>query len=450
VIPQDTASILEKVGVSRRDMGMFFTPDEVVEKMVSLVSSHIWRREHLRILEPACGMCQFLMGIKRKVPDAYRHAEKVGVEKNDVVVGMVRQYVGDEIAVVHGDYILYEFEDKFDLIIGNPPYGIPSPSSHYAIRVDNETKKLYKQICQTWYGKYNMYGAFIEKSVNMLNSGGELIFIVPATFMILGDFIKLRKFLAQNGFLEIYYMGENIFKPHASVTAVVIKFVKGERGGVKLYDFTGSQPVFMFHNRHWTGEIITFETEFSLMLENIALFRIGDIFDVKISPRTPEIKKASFVTRSDNSPGGEYVPILHSRNLKRGYIIYKPMSGYWVKETDKLRLRKFFDKPHIVVGLGFRGDRGMGAAYDERAYPWMGDVYHLINRQGMFASEIPDESWIVQYLNSPIVSQYVKDVYREIVYHFNIAQIVSIPILTQDQVEYVRGRYRWLWTGDSA
>jgi len=44
-----------------------------------------------------------------------------------------------------------------------------------------------------------MYGAFIEKSVNLLKDGGQLIFIVPSTFMILDEYRKLRTFLASAG-----------------------------------------------------------------------------------------------------------------------------------------------------------------------------------------------------------------------------------------------------------
>ena len=59
-------------------------------------------------------------------------------------------------------FILWNTADKYDIIIGNPPYGIPSLSDHYTIKVDNKTKERYKEIFETWYGKYNVYGAFIE------------------------------------------------------------------------------------------------------------------------------------------------------------------------------------------------------------------------------------------------------------------------------------------------
>ena len=99
-------------------------------------------------------------------------------------------------------------------------------------------------------------------------------------------------------------------------------------------------------------------------------------------------------------------------------------------------MRRFFNKPHIVVGLGFRGDKQVGAAYDYRAYPWMGDVYHLLRRYTLINTkfDLTDEE-VVTFLNSGIIKRYVKDVFRDITYHFNITQLKLIPIPTREELE---------------
>jgi len=95
---------------------------------------------------------------------------------------------------------------------------------------------LYKQLYETWKGKYNIYGAFIEKSVKILNNEGILVFIVPATWMILDEFTKLREFLAENGKIRIYYVGK-VFSD-LNVVCVILYFVKGGKG-LELYDADG-------------------------------------------------------------------------------------------------------------------------------------------------------------------------------------------------------------------
>ena len=48
----------------KKDWGIFFTPKWVVDFMVGLIDEKKLNMHDLKILEPACGMCQFLRGIK--------------------------------------------------------------------------------------------------------------------------------------------------------------------------------------------------------------------------------------------------------------------------------------------------------------------------------------------------------------------------------------------------
>ncbi|MEW6685278.1 MAG: Eco57I restriction-modification methylase domain-containing protein [Candidatus Edwardsbacteria bacterium] len=65
---------------------------------------------------------------------------------------------------------------SFDLVIGNPPYGIPSLSQHYTIRIDLATKEKYKSLYETWYGKYNVYKVFMKKARRLPKEGETVNF----------------------------------------------------------------------------------------------------------------------------------------------------------------------------------------------------------------------------------------------------------------------------------
>ncbi|MCS7299917.1 MAG: Eco57I restriction-modification methylase domain-containing protein, partial [Spirochaetia bacterium] len=240
-----------------------------------------------------CGLGQFLNAIK----DSYRliaqKARFIGVEINQDVLDYLKTFsIGVGIELINCDYLLWETKEKFDLIIGNPPYGIPSPSDHYSIKVNTATRRKYRSLFETWYGKYNVYGAFIEKSIKLLKPGGQLIFIVPSTFMILDEFKKLRKFIAKNGGLAIVYLGSDVFKPEADVSVSVINFIKSDKfiGRVELLDLTPDDIKTVKVISSWNGEVITFETELTQKLKKLCSYKLGDIYEVKISPRTPEIK----------------------------------------------------------------------------------------------------------------------------------------------------------------
>ncbi|MDQ7082424.1 MAG: N-6 DNA methylase [Aquificota bacterium] len=161
-----THIISEKIEPIRKDFGVFFTPQWVIDFMVDLIDETSLSDRSLSLLEPACGVCQFIRGIRDKRPQLYnRFTLRVGVEINSDIVDYLRNNkLFPDITLVNEDYLLWETDERFDVIIGNPPYGIPSLSEHYTIRVDNATKDKYKRLYETWYGKYNVYGAFIEKS----------------------------------------------------------------------------------------------------------------------------------------------------------------------------------------------------------------------------------------------------------------------------------------------
>ncbi len=432
----------------KKDWGIFFTPQWVVDFMVSLLNKRDFGKGTIRLLEPASGVCQFLFGLKRKRPDIYNIASRrVAVEVNQEMIEYISKHLcTEDIEIVHDDYLLWDPKMKFDIVIGNPPYGIPSLSEHYTIRIDNETKKKYKEIYKTWYGKYNVYGAFIEKSINLLKTNGQLLFIVPATFLILDEFKKLRCFLSENGRTEIIYMGNQIFRPDADITTVILNYTKSEsqKGKLMLYEYRDNSLARIYKRDDWKGELILFSTEYTEKLNKICSFRIADIYEIRISPRTPEIKHNPYVVRSLNEINERSMfPILNGRNLKVGYIDYNSATGYWVHKEKKTLLRKFFDHPHIVVGLGFRGDSQVGAAFDDKAYPWMGDVYHLLRKHTLTNLNFDmSDNEVVEYLNSILVKRYIKDVFRDITYHLSITQLKIIPLPTKEELKKIKKEFQ--------
>ncbi|MFH2069984.1 MAG: TaqI-like C-terminal specificity domain-containing protein [Elusimicrobiota bacterium] len=428
---------------TKKDYGIFFTPERVVDFMASLIDTNrFMNKQDISILEPACGLAQFLIGIKRNHSSLYRKAQTIGVEVHkDIINYLTNLKAIDDIKLIHSDYLLWQPDQRFNLIIGNPPYGIPSPSVHYSIKIDAITKEKYKNTCETWYGKYNVYGAFIEKSVKLLKTDGQLILIVPATFMILDDFKRLRAFLSRNGRTTIIYLGPDVFKPEADVSSVVINFSKDDKHGwLKLLEYKNNKLSLIKGMPHWQGETVKFETDYTRKIENICSYLVSDIYDINISPRTPEIKNNTRITQEKPPNGnGSYLPLLNGRNLKCNKIIYDNLTGYWIKKSDAKKMRGYFSEPHIVVGLGFRENGKVGAAYDEKCYPWMGDIYHLLRKVDLFNNRFDlDDVEILEYLNSDYLRRYISGTYREITYHLSITQLKNLPLPTKKEWQVIR------------
>lgn len=79
------------------------------------------------------------------------------------------------------------FATKFDIIIGNPPYGASFSESETA---------YIRQNYQTAEYQINSYVVFYEKALQLLNQNGYLGFITPNTFTYQHFFTKLRSYFS--------------------------------------------------------------------------------------------------------------------------------------------------------------------------------------------------------------------------------------------------------------
>jgi len=92
----------------------------------------------------------------------------------------------------------YDFHDKFDIIVGNPPYLATEG-------MKNLTPKelpLYKKKYDSAYKQFDKYIIFIERALKLLNDDGLLGYIVPNKFMKVGAGQKLRKLISDRKYLE--------------------------------------------------------------------------------------------------------------------------------------------------------------------------------------------------------------------------------------------------------
>lgn len=402
--------------------GAVTTPVEIIDLMLTLSGVEKW--EVLEILEPGSGLCDFSARIYSHHPNN----EFTGIEVNPEIYNKAK-VLYPQFNLILSDFLLWKTKAKYDIVIGNPPYGIVGDKSHYPIHALKGKKSSYKKASTTWFGKYNIYGAFIEKGVNLVKNTGRLIYIVPATFMILDDFKILRKFLSASGRVKVFYLGPKRFKQKTVSTAILI-VIKGLQG-IELYEVQQlKNMVKCYEKDNYQGEIVRFDTLETRAFEENTV-PLGQIFDIHFAARSPEVKKHNSVSKE---PSNGLVPILTGRNLHSGWIDYNQCySGYWMPKEIAPSLRQYYGLPHLVVGHTKAGK--VVSAIDSGGYPWREEM-HLLPKV-----ESVDIAMIAQYLNSEEVQQYMRTLYKDITSHVTITQLRLLPIPSR----LVQKKEKLLW-----
>lgn len=156
------------------------------------------------VLEPSYGNGSF-----RKIKEIFDNYTLIELDENIINDEEVRCL----------DFFDYSVDNKFDTIIGNPPY------------VDNS------EILESTYNKLNfdiipkggnLYLHFIYKSFLHLKENGELIFIVPRDFIKLKSSRILNKILFKNGTITHFFeFGDKKIFKDVSPNVVIFRYEKG-------------------------------------------------------------------------------------------------------------------------------------------------------------------------------------------------------------------------------
>ena len=163
--------------------GIFFTPKSIRTELCSYLPRDI-SKSH--ILEPSFGSGEFIMDLSEEA------ASITGVELDPVLYQSVHTILDKtNVQLYNQDFLEFETDRLFDIIIGNPPYA-----------QIKDCKKKYRQTYPELEGKFDLYILFILKSLKLLAPGGLLLFVVPGTFTSTSSYDKIRTKLQKQFSIE--------------------------------------------------------------------------------------------------------------------------------------------------------------------------------------------------------------------------------------------------------
>lgn len=190
-----------KVKSKKIILGQFYTSEEVSDFMVDLST----KSKSDSVLESGFGDGAFIKSLLNK---GFNNIKGYDIDEENFKV--VKDKFKNKVKIECCDYLMTPKEEKFDLIIGNPPY-VHWNNIQEEIRTKLLTDNFWKQYSN---GEWDLLYAFIIWSVEKLKNDGELIYIVPYNWFNSTYGSSLRKYLIDNGEFEIIcHFGEiKLFK----------------------------------------------------------------------------------------------------------------------------------------------------------------------------------------------------------------------------------------------
>jgi len=241
----DDSFEIEKIdgyqGTPISGVGDVYTPEPIVEFILDSVGytteSEI---EHITIADLSCGTGSFIKEIVRRLrdrmikigydPDSPEGARQIistiknnvyGYDINSLAVWRTSQLILDTIRreiksanlinpvstlpIYHTNSLNRETEiasNKFDLIVGNPPY-----IKNEDISPENDNK--YREKYDSAIGKYDIYLLFFERTIDLLDKNGKLGFVTPDRFHQADYGENLRKILTNRTYIDLIVKIEN-------------------------------------------------------------------------------------------------------------------------------------------------------------------------------------------------------------------------------------------------
>lgn len=224
------------LSVGKKDTeGIFYTPFKIVDKIISSVNFS----SNTKVLDPGCGSGNFLI-------QAYKNMKKQSID-SDIIVNLLYGYDIDNIAVLLAkiniyildieinfdkiniyclDYLNNSIDEKFDIVIGNPPWG-----KKYKKEEKKDLEKRYGSL----FSKQDSFAQFILKSFDLLKANGTLSFVLPSSILNISLHKDIRKFLLDYKIESISRIGREF---EEIVTDVILMKVDKtqNKDNICLYD----------------------------------------------------------------------------------------------------------------------------------------------------------------------------------------------------------------------
>lgn len=181
---------LIKEATKEKLRGGFYTPEPIASFILKWAFNG---NKELDILEPSCGDGVFLEEIQK---GNYKYNSVTAIEFDEIEAIKSRKIRLNKSKIINSDFhdFCINTKQKFDLIIGNPPYiryqYFDEEQQKFASEIFGKAKLKYSKLTNAWV-------SFVVGSSLLLKEKGRIGFVLPAEILQVSYAQPLREFLGQ-------------------------------------------------------------------------------------------------------------------------------------------------------------------------------------------------------------------------------------------------------------
>lgn len=190
----------------RKSKGTYYTPTDVVKKLVKTVFENS-DCVNKSVLDPCCGTGNFIL----QLPNSFV-AENIYASDIDLMSVLIARInfankfgVTDKNLIYKNvyqcDYLDNTKSQKYDFIIGNPPWGVD-----FSVDKKQDLRKKYKS---AHGANVESYDVVVEQALSELKMNGVLAFVLPEAFLNVKAHKPIRQHLMSgNSIISLEYLGD--------------------------------------------------------------------------------------------------------------------------------------------------------------------------------------------------------------------------------------------------
>lgn len=208
---------------NKKNTGSYYTPKILSDFLSNHIVQNFLKETNISVLEPSCGDGEFISSLFNSLnlnSIEYINIDLFDIDKKELDKAEALIPISNKInkGVYHQDYLKFhlENENKYALIIGNPPYikkvNLKNEQIQTCEYVHKNAKEFSPKINSTATIK-NIWTAFVEASIMSLNNTGILCLVIPAEILQVKYAKELRALIVDEfDRVEVFAFNELIFE----------------------------------------------------------------------------------------------------------------------------------------------------------------------------------------------------------------------------------------------